>query len=98
MYVLQFVKVAVLIPLTFVVQSPEVQNKRKFYLRLLGFAEYFVYLLIITNMVIQLSVAKRDYYTSSLSFNVLSIIITIALYMSLRKITYYTKTLSSDGI
>ena len=86
MYVSQYTRIAMVIPLTFVEQTVEVQKKRRLYLYLIGLIEVTVYGAIIINMIVEEAKRSMVYNPSAIMFNVFAVIMTVALYFSLRTI------------
>ena len=98
MYVSQYVKVSVLIPLIFSLQTDKVAMKRRFYQVFLTFVDIVVYSLLgIRNLIFYLNkdINRKVIDISSL---ITMLCITIALCISLRKIRKFTNQLALEGI
>ena len=97
-YVSQYTRVAVLVPLTFISQVPEVQKKRNRYLIVINTVDFLAFALIIATTIVSLTKTQLNHGFVLAEWNTLTVILSIALIFSLAKIRYYTKVLSTEGI
>ena len=98
LYVSQYTKVSVMVPLTFCVQTNEVKEKRILYKTLLTIFDLIVYFTLIGIFVFECFNDNNSEWFLELFWNTISVILSIALCVALHKIRLYSDDFATENL
>ena len=98
LYVSQYTKVSVMVPLTFCVQTNEVKEKRILWKTLLTIFDLAVYFTLVGIFVFELFDKENDEWFLGLFWNIISVIMSIALCVALQKIRLYSHDFATENL
>lgn len=98
MYVAQFLRVSLLVPLIFRNQSNQVKNKRQCYEKTLTIVNVCAYIFLAARSILYFSDRLINNHNMVATATVTMIILTLALCLALRKIRNFTNNLVTEGI